>query len=95
VSAPSDRNRCPRNHAPTNRIRSFTRWPEDRKQRIEAAKVELGVVEFFDRLAVMQGLTGTDERVGAIPEIYLRRGNIAHDILCDMNATAEELRERE
>lgn len=80
---------------PRNRIRSFTRWPQEREARIEAAKVELGVVEFFDRLAIMEGLTGLDERSGAIPDIYLRRGNIAHDILCDLNVTAEELRERE
>lgn len=74
---------------PRNRIRSFTRWPEDREARIESAKVEIGVAAFWNSIGRMDGLLPGDELLGAIPEPFLRRAQRAFDVLCDDGVPVE------
>lgn len=76
--------------AVANRIRSFTRWPEDRAARIEAAKVEIGAMNFWVTLAQMDGYEDAEACAGSVPEPFMRRANRAFDLLCDEGVPAVE-----
>lgn len=52
-----------------NRIRSYTRWPNDRALRIELAKTDIAAALFFARCPM------------AIPTDIMVRGNKAFDLL--------------
>ena len=52
-----------------NRIRSYTRWPADRDQRIEAAKTDVSAAVFFSRIEM------------DIPADVMRRADVAFDLL--------------
>lgn len=80
---------------PTNRIRSFTRWPQDRAARIEAAKIEIASMRFLLNLNLMElgGVAPTgrpSERfdnetirlaVGMLPAEVRRRADAAAVVL--------------
>lgn len=60
-------------NSPRNRIRAYTRWPNDRAERIDAAKTEVAAALFFQRLGVV------------VPKDIMERANRACDVLCDLN----------
>ncbi len=55
--------------APRNRIRAYSRWPEDRAERIAAAKTEISAATFFQRIGIRP------------PKDILKRSNAAASVL--------------
>lgn len=65
-------------YTPRNRIRAYTRWPNDRAARIEAAKTDVAAAMFFQRLGIV------------LPRDIMERANRACDLLCDEGVGASQ-----